>query len=662
MLLAIIFLPFFSSFISGFFGFYIGRTGSVFLTTLTTFLSLFFSLIIFKDCILYQYDYFIQLGPWINSGLFTCNWSFLFDSLTLIMLIVVTSISTLVHLYSSQYMINDPHLSRFMSYLSLFTFFMIILITGDNFIQMFVGWEGVGFCSYLLINFWFTRLQANKAAIKAMLVNRISDLILILGILTIFYHLRTVEYFSTFATISILKNFNFIFFNFNINIIDLICILIFIGAMGKSAQIFLHLWLPDAMEGPTPVSALIHAATMVTAGVYLTARCSPIFEYSIFSLKFITIIGASTAFFASTIGLVQNDFKKIVAYSTCSQLGYMFFACGLSNYPLAIFHLSNHAYFKALLFLCSGAVIHAMGDEQDIRKMGGLRRILPFTYIMFLIGSLSLTGFPFLTGFYSKDLILEVAFGSFNEHAHFAYWLGTISAFFTAFYSTRLLYFSFLSETNAHKNIIKHALDVPLEMGIPLGLLAFGSIFIGYLSKDLFVGSGSNFWNNSIFIQPTHNTMIDSEFLPIIIKLLPVIFSFSGLFSAFYLYFFQFKFLYKLKISTYGLYLYNFLNRKWYFDKIYYEYINQYILKVGYNFSYKMIDKGLIEMIGPYGLVSFFSYISQKIIKIQTGYIYHYSLLILISTIFLINLLFISFYISLNFSIFLLYFLIYLLI
>jgi NADH-ubiquinone oxidoreductase chain 5 len=659
MLLTIIFLPLFGSMAAGLFGFFIGRNGSVILTTLTTFLSLFFSLIIFKDSILNNYEYIIFLSSWINSGLFTCNWSFLFDSLTMIMLIVVTSISTLVHLYSSQYMLNDPHLSRFMSYLSLFTFFMIILVTGDNFIQMFVGWEGVGFCSYLLINFWFTRLQANKAAIKAMLINRISDLILILGILTIFYNLRTVEYFSTFALIPIIHKFNFLFFNYNVNIIDVICILIFIGAMGKSAQIFLHLWLPDAMEGPTPVSALIHAATMVTAGVYLTARCSPIFEYSLFSLKFITIIGASTAFFASTVGLVQNDFKKIVAYSTCSQLGYMFFACGLSNYPLAIFHLSNHAYFKALLFLCSGAVIHAMGDEQDIRKMGGLRRILPFTYIMFLIGSLSLMGFPFLTGFYSKDLILEIAFGSFNEHGHFAYWLGTIGAFFTAFYSTRLLFFAFLSETNAYKNIIKHAHDVPFEMGLPLGLLAFGSIFIGYLSKDLFVGLGSNFWNNSIYINPLHNQMIDSEFLPILFKLLPVILSFLGLFSALYLYFFKFKFLYTIKTSKIGLYCYNFLNRKWYFDKIYYEFVNQYILKIGYNVTYKMIDKGLIEICGPYGLISIFSFLSFQIINIQTGYIYHYSLLILISTIFLINILFFSIFICYNFSILILLFLIF---
>ena len=577
LLLTLIFLPFLGSVAAGLFGFYIGREGSVFITTLTTFLSCIFSLIIIYNSIKHEYEYFIYISNWINSGLFNCNWSFLFDSLTMIMLVVVTSISTLVHFYSSKYMATDPHLSRFMSFLSLFTFFMIILLTGDNFMQMFVGWEGVGFCSFLLINFWFTRLQANKAAIKAMLINRISDLILLLGVLTIFYNIRTIEYFSTFAAISIVKDFNFIFLNYILSIIDVACILIFIGAMGKSSQIFLHLWLPDAMEGPTPVSALIHAATMVTAGVYLITRCSPIFEYSVFSLKVVTIIGASTSFFASTVGLVQNDFKKIVAYSTCSQLGYMFFACGLSNYPLAIFHLSNHAYFKALLFLCSGAVIHAMGDEQDIRKMGGLRRILPFTYIMFLIGSLSLMGFPFLTGFYSKDLILEIAFASFSETGHFAYWLGTIGAFFTAFYSTRLIFFAFLSETNAYKNVIKNAHEVPLEMGIPLGLLALGSIFIGYLSKDMFVGLGSNFWNNSIYINPLNNQMIDAEFLPTFFKLLPVILSFGGLFIALYFYFFKFKFLYNLKISKYGIYFYNFLNRKWYFDKIYYEFINQYI-------------------------------------------------------------------------------------
>ena len=662
LLLITVFLPLFGSIIAGLFGFYVGRQGSVFITTLTTFMSCCFSFFLCKESMKNQYEFLLYLSNWIDSGLFNCNWSFLFDSLTFIMLIVVTSISTLVHIYSSQYMINDPHLSRFMSFLSLFTFFMLVLITGDNFIQMFVGWEGVGFCSFLLINFWFSRLQANKAAIKAMLVNRVSDLILILGILTIFYNVKTIEYFSTFAIIPVLQNFNFIFCNYSLGIIDVVCILIFIGAMGKSAQIGLHLWLPDAMEGPTPVSALIHAATMVTAGVYLVTRCSPIFEYSVFSLKVITVIGASTAFFASTVGLVQNDFKKIVAYSTCSQLGYMFFACGLSNYSAAIFHLSNHAYFKALLFLCSGAVIHAMKDEQDIRKMGGLRRIMPYTYMMFLIGSLSLMGFPFLTGFYSKDFILEVSFSSFDETGHFSYWLGTVGAFFTAFYSTRLLFFSFLSETNAHKNVIKDAHDVPFAMGLPLGILALGSIFVGYLSKDLFIGLGTNFWNNSIFIHPTHNYTIDAEFLYPFFKLLPVILSFCGLFSALYLYLFQFKFLYDLKTSSYGLVFYNFLNRKWFFDKLYTELVNQHVLNVGYTFTYKMYDKGLFELCGPYGFISFFSFLSQFIIKLQTGFIYHYSLIILVSVLLLIMCLFLSVTFHFFFLIFFIFFLIFFLI
>lgn len=642
--LSIIFFPLLGSIFGGLFGKWIGNKGSAFITTLSIFLTFILSSIMFQESITFALNTHLIIMTWISSGLFYCNWAFFFDSLTYVMLLVVTGVSTLVHLYSSEYMGHDPHLSRFMSYLSLFTFFMIILVTGDNFIQMFVGWEGVGLCSYLLINFWFTRLQANKAAIKAMIVNRISDLILVLGILILFTNLKTVEYFSTFAIISIIQKYTFLFLNYQWSIIDIICILIFIGAMGKSAQIFLHIWLPDAMEGPTPVSALIHAATMVTAGVYLVSRCSPIFEYSILTLKMITIIGALTAFFASTVGLVQNDMKKIIAYSTCSQLGYMFFACGLSNYSLGVFHLSNHACFKALLFLCAGSVIHAMNDEQDIRKMGGLKRILPFTYTMFLIGSLALMGFPFLTGFYSKDVILEIAFATFNEIGHFAYWLGTIGASFTAFYSTRLIYFAFLSETNAHKNVILNAHDAPLRMAIPLIILAFGSIFIGYLTKDMFIGLGSHFWNNAIYIHPQNIQMIDAEFLPIIFKLLPVIFSIFGLFLAIFLYHFNFKFFYQIKISNIGLYFYNFLNKKWFFDKIYYEFINQNILQISYNITYKLIDKGIIEFFGPLGLLQIFSNWSKKIITLQTGYIFHYSLLIFLSLIFLINILFFSIY------------------
>ena len=645
--LSIIFLPLLGAIFGGLFGKWIGNKGSSVITTLSIFLTFTLSIFMFRESIESALNTHLIVTTWISSGLFYCNWAFYFDTLTYVMLTVVTGVSTLVHLYSSEYMSKDPHLSRFMSYLSLFTFFMVILVTGDNFIQMFVGWEGVGLCSYLLINFWFTRLQANKAAIKAMIVNRISDLVLILGILILFTNLKTVEYFSAFATISILQNYNFLFLNYYWSIIDIICLLIFIGAMGKSAQVFLHIWLPDAMEGPTPVSALIHAATMVTAGVYLVARCSPIFEYSVFTLKIITIIGALTAFFASTVGLVQNDMKKIIAYSTSSQLGYMFFACGLSNYALGVFHLSNHACFKALLFLGAGSVIHAMGDEQDIRKMGGLRRILPFTYIMFLIGSLALMGFPFLTGFYSKDVILEIAYASFNEVGLFAYWLGTIGASFTAFYSTRLIFFTFLSETNAYKNVIIHAHDAPFRMALPLAILALGSIFIGYLTKDMFIGLGTHFWNNAIYVHPSNIQMIDAEFLPTFFKLLPVIFSMFGLLLALFLYQFNFKFFYELKTSNIGLYFYNFLNKKWYFDKVYYELINQNILQVSYNVTYKLVDKGIIEFFGPYGLLFIFSNWSNKIIKMQTGYIFHYSLLIFLSLIFLIGIILISIYFNL---------------
>ena len=420
-LLLLIFLPLVGFLFSGAFGKFIGKRGSVLVSIFCILFCFLFSIFTFYNVIFLNQPYYITLFSWINSGIFYCNWAFLFDTLTVIMLIVVTSISLLVHIYSSEYMSEDPHLPRFMSYLSLFTFFMLILVTSDNFIQMFVGWEGVGFCSYLLINFWFTRLQANKAAIKAMLVNRVSDFLLVLGFLIIFINFNAIDYLTVFSTIDIFKDFTVIFLNIEFKIIDIICLLLLLGAMGKSAQIFLHVWLPDAMEGPTPVSALIHAATMVTAGVFLIIRCSPLFEESKFILEVTTVVGAMTAFFAGTVGLVQNDLKKIIAYSTCSQLGYMVFACGLSNYNLGIFHLYNHAFFKALLFLSAGSVIHAMVDEQDMRKKGGLIKVIPITYVMILIGSLALMGFPFLTGFYSKDILLELAFGTFHFSGLFAY-------------------------------------------------------------------------------------------------------------------------------------------------------------------------------------------------------------------------------------------------
>jgi proton-translocating NADH-quinone oxidoreductase chain L len=501
---------------------------------------------------------------------------------------------------------------------------MLILVTSDNFIQMFVGWEGVGLCSYLLINFWFTRLQANKAAIKAMLVNRVGDFGLALGILCIFNYFGVLDYASTFCLVNVLKDEIVTFIFFDINLITLICLLLFVGAVGKSAQLGLHIWLPDAMEGPTPVSALIHAATMVTAGVFLIARCSPLFENSTDALSVVTIFGATTAFFAATTGLLQNDLKRVIAYSTCSQLGYMVFACGLSNYSVGVFHLANHAFFKALLFLGAGCVIHAVADEQDFRKMGGLSRIIPFTYSLMFIGSLSLMGFPFLSGFYSKDVILEVAYAKFNVTGHYAFWAGTFAAFFTAFYSIRLLFLTFLSETNGFRPVILNAHDGQLKLVLPLAILAVPSIFIGYLSKDMIIGFGTNFWQNSLFTDPVNTNIIESEFIPISYKLLPLIFSLSGALSSYILYsYFQYS-LFRLKLTKIGNFLYHFLNKKWWFDKFYNEYIAQPALSFGYHGSYKTIDRGIIEILGPFGISFSVFKIAFFLNKKHTGFIYHY--------------------------------------
>ena len=502
MYLLIIFLPLLASLISGFFGRFIGFRGAIYITCTSVILSFILSTIVFYEVALCASNVYIKLYPWFFSEMFDACWGFYFDTVTAIMLIVVTFVSSLVHIYSISYMCHDPHICRFMSYLCIFTFFMLTLITADNFIQMFFGWEGVGLASYLLIGFWFTRLQASKSSIKAMLMNRIGDFGLALGIMAVYFVFKTVDFAVVFSCAGYLFKTQFIFCNFTLNALNTICILLFIGAIGKSAQIPLHTWLPDAMEGPTPVSALIHAATMVTAGVFMLARCSPLFEFAEFALIIVTLIGAMTCFFAATTGIVQNDIKRVIAYSTCSQLGYMIFACGISNYGVAVFHLMNHAFFKALLFLSAGAVIHALSDMQDMRKMAGIVQILPFTYAMMLIGSFSLAGFPFLTGFYSKDLILELAYAKYTFTGNFAYWLGIICVLFTSYYSFRLLFLTFLSNNNNYKKNVINAHDAPLIMAIPLLLLAFGSIFIGYLCKDMMVGSGSNFYGNAIFILP----------------------------------------------------------------------------------------------------------------------------------------------------------------
>jgi len=626
MYLNIVFLPLIGSCLSGLFGRFLGPFGAGIVTISCVVSSLFISFFAFYEVGFSGSPCYVKLLTWFNSEYLCADWGFQFDSLTVVMLIVVTFISSLVHLYSTEYMSHDPHLPRFMSYLSLFTFFMLILVTADNFMQLFVGWEGVGLCSYLLINFWFTRIQANKAAIKAMIVNRVGDFGLALGIFSIYITFNSIEYSTVFALVPLFEGDVLNFLGVEVHLLTLIGVLLFIGAVGKSAQLGLHTWLPDAMEGPTPVSALIHAATMVTAGVFLLARCSPIFEYAPGALFVVTLVGAMTAFFAATTGLLQNDLKRVIAYSTCSQLGYMIFACGLSNYSVGAFHLANHAFFKALLFLGAGSVIHAVADEQDMRKMGGLKRLVPFTFAVMSIGSFALMGFPFLTGFYSKDVILEVAFASYSSAGHFAYTLGTLAAFFTAFYSMRLSFLTFLSEPNGFKPVIIGAHDSPIKMALPLFILTFPSIFIGYLSRDLFIGLGTGFWNNAIFVFPTNLNMIDAEFANQFFRLLPVCLSLTGASLALILYNFSAKDLYLLKTSVIGRKIYTFLNRKWFFDKFYNEFINQALLVFGYHVSYKTIDRGIIEMVGPWGLSKTVLSKSNLLASAQSGSVYDYAL------------------------------------
>jgi len=630
MYLIIVFLPLISSVISGLFGKTIGPKGAGVLTVACLIITFVCSFFAFYEVALIGSPVYIKLTTWINCEVLNVDWGFQFDTLTVVMCCVVTFVSSLVHLYSTEYMSHDPHLPRFMSYLSLFTFFMLILVTADNYVQMFVGWEGVGLCSFLLINFWFTRIQANKAAIKAMILNRIGDFGLVLGIFTIFINYKSVDYATIFSLTPFFVSNDPIILNFTL--IDFIGFFLFVGATGKSAQLGLHTWLPDAMEGPTPVSALIHAATMVTAGVFLIARSSPIYEYSPTILKLVTIMGASTAFFAATVGLLQNDLKKVIAYSTCSQLGYMVFACGLSNYSVGVFHLVNHAFFKALLFLGAGSVIHAVADEQDMRKMGGLKALVPFTYSMMSIGSLALIGFPFLTGFYSKDVILEVAYGKYSSQGHFSYLLGSVGAFLTAFYSTRLVFLTFLSSPNGYKKVICSAYDSSYQICIALAVLSIPSIFIGFYTKDMIIGMGTDFWGNSIYILPENMNMIDAEFINHKFKLLPVILSLLGVFSSAMLYSYASSTLFNWKITLIGRKIYNFLNKKWFFDKVYNEYIGQFFFSFGYNVSYKVIDRGIIEIFGPMGLSSFVLTSATKVIKLQSSYIYHYTFLILVGS------------------------------
>nr|YP_010035092.1 NADH dehydrogenase subunit 5 [Aconitum kusnezoffii]QOX10115.1 NADH dehydrogenase subunit 5 [Aconitum kusnezoffii] len=619
MYLLIVFLPLLGSSVAGFFGRFLGSEGTAIMTTTCVSFSSILSLIAFYEVAPGASACYLRIAPWISSEMFYASWGFFGD-----MLIVVTSISSLVHLYSISYMSEDPHSPRFMCYLSIPTFFMPMLVTGDNSLQLFLGWEGVGLASYLLIHFWFTRLQADKAATKAMPVNRVGDFGLAPGISGRFTLFQTVDSSTIFARASAPRN-SWISRNMRFNAITLICILLLIGAVGKSAQIGSHTWSPDAMEGPTPVSASIHAATTVTAGVFMIARCSPLFEYPPTALIVITSAGATTSFLAATTGILQNDPKRVIAYSTCSQLGYMIFACGISNYSVSVFHLMNHAFFKALLFLSAGSVIHAMSDEQDMRKMGGLASSFPFTYAMMLMGSLSLIGFPFPTGFYSKDVILELAYTKYTISGNFAFWLGSVSVLFTSYYSFRSLFLTFLVPTNSFGRDILRCHDAPIPMAIPLILLAFGSLFVGYLA--------SNFWANSPFVLPKNEILAESEFAaPTITKLIPILFSTSGASVAYNVNPVADQFQRAFQTSTFCNRLYSFFNKRWFFDQVLNDFLVRSFLRFGYEVSFEALDKGAIEILGPYGISYTFRRLAERISQLQSGFVYHYAFAMLLGS------------------------------
>ena len=619
----ILFLPLLGSII-GYFGKSLGDKFSVLITSLFISISAILSIIVFYNGAVNNIYGNYKIFEWINSGKFIVNWSINVDPLSSVMLVVVTLISSLVHIYSIGYMKNDPHKPRFMSYLSLFTFAMLTLIVSDNFLQLFFGWEGVGLSSYLLIGYWYKKNSANNAAIKAFLVNRVGDFGLAIGIFLIFFHLGTINYQEVFILIPEFSNTNVNFLGLEINLITLICLFLFMGAMGKSAQFFLHTWLPDAMEGPTPVSALIHAATMVTAGVFLVVRCSPIFEFSQIALNTVAIIGMITAVFAASVALVQNDIKRIIAYSTCSQLGYMFFAAGVGAYHVAIFHLFTHAFFKALLFLGSGSVIHAFNDEQDIREMGGVWKKLPYTWILMLIGTLALTGFPFLSGFYSKDAIIEFAYLKHSIVGYSATSVGIITAFLTAIYSWRLLFLTFHGKYNNKKISLEKTHESPIIMLIPLIILGIGAVLSGILFKDFFIGKDStSFWQDSIFFI----NELSHEHLPLWLLLITPIIVTIAIPVSYYYFIKNPKILENFK-SSYNK-IYNFLLNKWYFDEIY-EFIFVKSLKKLGDLFWKKGDEKTIDRFGPDGISKVVKYISNKAIKFQTGFIYDYAFVMLI--------------------------------
>ena len=633
---AAVLAPLFAAAIAGLFGRQIGAGSAKAVTCVFMTIAAICSILLFKDVCLDGHPRTVELFTWIASGDLKVSWALRFDQLAAVMVLVVNLVSCAVHFYSLGYMSHDEAQGRFMAYLSLFTFAMLMLVTANNLVQLFFGWEGVGLASYLLIGFWNFKDSANNAAIKAFVMNRIGDFGLALGIMAIFAVFGSLDFNTIFSAVEGKQDAVSEFFGYHFHSISLICALLFVGAMGKSAQLGLHTWLPDAMEGPTPVSALIHAATMVTAGVFLVARMSPLFEYAPDVREFITVIGALTALVAATIALTQFDIKRVIAYSTMSQLGYMFFALGVSAYGAAMFHLFTHAFFKALLFLGAGSVIHAMSDEQDMRRMGGIWRLIPFTYAMMWIGNLALAGMPFFAGYYSKDLIMEAAFASHTPWGAFAFYCGGAAAFMTAFYSWRLLFMTFHGAPRANEKVMAHVHESPISMTGPLAFLAAGAVASGWLGFNFFVGEGRNeFWGAALKVLPQDDTVGAAERVEHWVKYAPVEIGLAGILLA-YLFYMRMPRV-PAAIARAFSWLYKLFFHKWYFDELY-EYIGVIPAFFIGRTLWKTGDGKIIDGLGPDGVASLVSETAGEASLMQTGYVYNYAFAMLIGVVVFVSL------------------------
>ena len=631
----VVFLPLLAAAIAGFFGRVIGDRGAQVVTCGALVLSAIFGILVFRDIMGQSQPHVEALATWISAGGVDVEWSLRLDTLSGVMILVVTIVSAMVHVYSVGYMEHDHSIPRFMAYLSLFTFFMLALVTANDFVQMFFGWEGVGLASYLLIGFWYDRASADAAAIKAFVVNRIGDFGFALGIFAVFVLFGSLDFDTVFGKAPGTVHQVMPFLGWQVPALTLCCVLLFIGAMGKSAQLGLHTWLPDAMEGPTPVSALIHAATMVTAGVYMVARLSPMFEYAPTALAVVGVIGGTTAIFAASVGMAQNDIKRVIAYSTCSQLGYMFFAAGVSAYGAAMFHLFTHAFFKALLFLGAGSVIHAMSGEQDMRRMGALWKKIPITYVLMWIGSLSLAGIPFFAGYYSKDSILAAAWASGTAVGRYSFCLGVFTAFLTAFYSWRPIIMTFHGTSRADREVEHHIHESPWVMLLPLFVLAAGAIFAGYLADNFFVGEGrAEFWKSAILVLPAHDAIAASEHNSLFIDYLPLIGGLLGIALAYVCYMWRPGIPAAAAIHFRSLYL--FLLNKWYFDELYDRLFVRSAFSLGEGL-WKTGDGTIIDGLGPDGISAATRELAREASRLQTGYVYHYAFAMLIGVVALIT-------------------------